>query len=447
MLEDRRHSSRHPVLLRSLVTYGGERLDVVCTDTSTTGGFFTARTPPPLGAEVVVELRAGGLDGPIVTLHAVVTRTSLAGSQGAIGFGVAWRTATSESGPEPLHRVLRNLLGIQELGDTDLTQGRSAGYVFRDTADAAAFDPAAHAPPVPHRASHALGVWSTPMHRPTSGTPEHSRQPVQHPVELDPQAPPVSRPVPAPARPSSPINDIFGDKSVFFDALDNDISVAVGATQETSAQSGDDSSQSWPVYALAPSERRAVSDPEQIRPVLAPTAQRTSVVVAPESIAAPPSPRTSVALHRHPSVPMQPISVASQPVSTPFAGFVEHTAPSAPPSAKPRRQDSARLLAAADVPITYLRENQFYAGQLTGIAEQLACVVTQGVPPGLDEVLVIHLPVRVEQTWRSVQLVGRLLQIATDTPSGKRFVMHIERVEEGRHKGAFQSFLSALTGP
>ena len=105
------------------------------------------------------------------------------------------------------------------------------------------------------------------------------------------------------------------------------------------------------------------------------------------------------------------------------------------------------MLMAADVPVTFLRQNQFLPGQLIGIAEQLACVVTQSEAPDLDEHLVIHVPVRVGQTWRTVQLNGKLLQVATDTPAGKRFVMHIERVEEGRHKGAFRDFLQALRGP
>ena len=105
------------------------------------------------------------------------------------------------------------------------------------------------------------------------------------------------------------------------------------------------------------------------------------------------------------------------------------------------------MLAAADIPVTFLRQNQLVPGHLTGIAEQLACIVTQAPPPDLDEVLVIHLPVRFADAWRTVQLTGKLLQVPTDTPAGKRFVMHIERVDDGRHKGAFQAFLQALSGP
>jgi hypothetical protein len=140
-----------------------------------------------------------------------------------------------------------------------------------------------------------------------------------------------------------------------------------------------------------------------------------------------------------------------RPSSQPFDASLDRTDPAGrepvqnpPPRRKP---EGARMLMGADVPVTFLRQNQFVPGQLIGVAEALACVVTQGDPPGLDELLVIHLPVRVDSAWRTLLLSGKLLQVATDTPAGKRFVMHIERVDEGRHKGAFAAFLQALAGP
>ncbi len=479
MFEDRRDNTRHPTLLRTLVTVGRERFDVVCTDTSATGAFFTTRNPPPVGAEVVVELRAGGVDSPIVFLNASVSRTCLMGSSGPIGFGVTWRSAHCDAGPEPLFRVLRQILHLALVDDADLTQGRTAEYVFR--AAAVGMPPESsrsvtpNLPPSapasrPSSVRQALGVWSAPVHRATGGigrdapAPDSGRQPAQHPVELEPQAP-VSplrgaqgraavstvraaapadaldrRPVSSPLRPS--------DGSVLFGGLSDRSSVGVGRNQDNSAPPSDDVSQSWPVYALAPGERRAVSDPQVAAPYTnapsppphAPTARHASGAIAEESVIARP-PRLSGAIPNHPVVAPGP-----QPGSQPFDAIQqEQTDPTAPPPA--RKPEGAGMLVAADVPVTFVRQNQFVPGHLTGIAEQLACVVTSGGAPGLDEQLVIYLPVRVDGVWRTVQLAGKLLQVATEVAAGKRFVMHIERTDEGRYKGAFHTFLQALRAP
>lgn len=105
------------------------------------------------------------------------------------------------------------------------------------------------------------------------------------------------------------------------------------------------------------------------------------------------------------------------------------------------------MMYAPHVPVTFLRRNRFVPAELVGLAEQLAAVVTKDDPPDLDELLVIHLPVRHEGVWRTVHLSGKLLQVATETAEGKRFVMHIERTDEGRHKDAFRAFLQGLAQP
>ena len=486
MLEDRRHSSRHPALIRTVITAGRERLDVVCTDTSPTGAFFTTRNPPPVGTDVVVELRAGGVDSPIVTLYGAVMRTTLMGSPGPTGFGVLWATAQCELGPEPLFRVLRQVLHIAFLGDADLTQGRSAEYVFRSGGDprAAEIQRASVSGVQPlstttrPSTNQARGVWSPPMHH-VAGTmtresqaPDTARQPAQHPVELEPQGA-SSRMHPAPqgargpsgvgaasltsggtsspqdrAGARTPSSVLHSDRSQMFDGLQDGPSMAVGRRGEHSAQSSENVSQSWPVYALAPGERRQVSDPlvapadQPHHPVVAPTAHRASGATAQESISAREM-QPSGAVSRHPIV-----APPAQPTSQPFDATLDRTDPVQREPSNPRRKpEGARMLLGADVPVTFLRQEQFVPGHLIGIAAQLACVVTQSEAPGLDEVLVIHLPVRVANAWRTLLLTGKLLQVATDTAQGKRFVMHIERVDEGRHRGAFATFLQALAGP
>ena len=468
-----------------MITAGRERLDVVCTDTSPTGAFFTTRIPPTVGSEIVVELRAGGPASPIVNLHGTVMRATTYGSPGPSGFGVSWVMAQCELGPEPLFRVLRQVLHITFLGDADLTQGRSAEYVFRTVTDPRALEAqrastSGAMPPItaPRPSTNqARGVWSPPLHARELQGPDTARQPAQHPVELEPQQTnsrvhaPIAR-APSGVNPANmsamgmassaalqpnprlPTNVLHGDRSQMFDGLHEGPSMAVGRNREASGQSSDNVSQSWPVYALAPGERRAVSEPaaapyehggpgnQQHRPVVAPTAHHAPGVASQESIGR--DLRASGAVSRHPMVAASP-----HPTSQPFDASLDRTDPVAPaPSQTPRRKpEGARMLMGADVPVTFLRQNQFVPGHLTGIAEALACVVTQGDPPGLDEMLVIHLPVRVDSAWRTLLLSGKLLQVATDTPAGKRFVMHIERVDEGRHKGAFLAFLQALAGP
>lgn len=490
MNQDRRQSSRYPALFRTIATVGRERFDVVCTDTSPTGAFFTTRNPPPVGAEVSIELRAGGVDSPMVVIQGVVTRTTLMGSSGPIGFGAAWRAALCENGPEPLFRVLRLILHMAVLGDADLTQGRLAQYVFPQGPGGPSIDAPRHLTPRntpsspagrPSSVHQALGVWSSPVHRGTGSTPrdaqgpDTARQPAQHPVELEPQAAVVAIQPPvavrardtsglANARTSGPAQEgtaapgtsgpddqagRHSDRSQVFDGLQGGVSVAVGGHAEGSSQSADDASQSWPVYALAPGERRQVSDPNAAvtamsgphKPVQAPTARHASGGFAEESIGAR-DVRDHVPVSRHPIV-----ASSNVPSSKPFDASLDPTDPSDRHQAHARKAEGARMLVAADVPVTFLRQNQFVPGHLVGIAEQLACVVTLGEAPDLDEQLVIHLPVRFDHAWRTVQLSGKLLQVATDTAAGKRFVMHIERTEEGRHKGAFAEFLRALHGP
>lgn len=536
MFTDRRKNPRYPVLVRTSVVSGAERFDAVCTDTSPTGAFFTTRSPPQVGAEVTVEVRAGGVDSPIVFLDAVVVRMVTPGSPNPVGFGVCWRMARCELGPEPLFRVLRQLLRLTKVGEGDLTQGRTAEYVFRDVDTGAGTGGSATprgSPSLPHSrpssVHQARGVWSPPVHRvpppvhrvPNSGQPDLQdlgRGSAQHPVELEPESrhdtgrmqtlprmgpPPghasgaasramsASTVVPPPqqvgfstARRGASGAEPLGDRSQVFDSLHEPPSMAVARTHEQSGDA-DNASQSWPVYALAPGERRPVSQPEHVPaaksdPALrpqAPTARQPDVVFAqklgssvhPASPQPPPSlsggfaPRTPTSapadavLSGRSATPAQAQPGQLQPASQPFNATMEATlrddrppqthAPAQPPQGPQRRQpDAARMLHVPDVPVTFLRRNQFVPARLVGLAEQLAALVTSEEAPDLDEVLVIHLPVRTQDAWRTVHLTGKLLQIPADTPDGKRFVMHIERLDEGRHKGAFKAFLAALSG-
>lgn len=104
----------------------------------------------------------------------------------------------------------------------------------------------------------------------------------------------------------------------------------------------------------------------------------------------------------------------------------------------------SRVMRPVETPVTFLRRNQFVPGRVVGLALLAVAVVTDEPPPELDEPLTINLPVAIDGVYRTIYLSGKLLQVATDTEQGRRFVMHIERVEEGKHRGAFKQLLAAL---
>ncbi|MBI5610845.1 MAG: hypothetical protein HY902_18345 [Deltaproteobacteria bacterium] len=159
--------------------------------------------------------------------------------------------------------------------------------------------------------------------------------------------------------------------------------------------------QSWPVYALAPGERRSGTD----------------AVGTPRGAPTGPNPVTAPELH--------PGSGAPKPAQ--------------------RRHDRS-LLVRVDHPIAYERRERVFRGRAVSIGPQAIAVVTHEEQPQLDEWVVVHLPLGTREQPFTIYLCGKLLQVTTETELGPRFVMHIERVEEGRYPGSFQRFLEKL-GP
>ncbi len=159
--------------------------------------------------------------------------------------------------------------------------------------------------------------------------------------------------------------------------------------------------QSWPVYALAPGERRTAMDE----------------IGTARGAAAGPNPMTAPELNA-------------------VAGG------GARPS-QPRRQDRS-LLVRVDHPVAYERREQVFRGRAVSIGPQAIAVVTHEEQPQLDEWVVVHLPLGTREQPFTIYLCGKLLQVTTETELGPRFVMHIERVEEGRYPGSFQRFLEKL---
>lgn len=189
---------------------------------------------------------------------------------------------------------------------------------------------------------------------------------------------------------------------------------------EGSSQSGGPvpSTVSFPVYALAPAERRHETEPN--RDIA--TAPPDAPVIAGE--------RTAV----------------SQPVVAPTGQ--EPRAVARPSGTGHRRSSSGNfnptVMLRAHHAVRYSVGPSLRSGIAVAIGGQAVAVVTHEGAPELDQPVIVFLPIELPEGPMVIDLRGKLLQVITDTEVGPRFVMHIERVEEGHHKGAFHRFLRSL---
>lgn len=181
-------------------------------------------------------------------------------------------------------------------------------------------------------------------------------------------------------------------------------------------------SQSWPVYALAPGERRPVTLPDA--PLLKALETRNFDMGAEStSVAAPGAPVTE--------------HVGNAPAEVPERAL-------APVARQVKQETRGRIMLRVDHPVEYSHGDKLHVGRAVSIGAQAIAVVSTQETPQLDEWVVIHVPLTGVDGDFTIYLCGRLLQVATETEQGPRFVLHIERVEEGRNLGAFQRFLERL---
>jgi hypothetical protein len=427
MFEDRRKHPRVPVLHKAQLVSGRERLDVVCTNVSASGAFVQSRSLPPLGGRVTLATRAGGPHTPLVELTATAVRTVPAGGMWPAGFAVTWQLARCALGSEPLERFLREVLHLTGLSAAALQH--SDRMASLDVAQWCA----AASPPV-----QSAG-------QPTSPKPVQVRRP-------DPELHDEELPV-------AGLDDAEAAASM------------LGAHSPSSRhglgpQAIDDVAASVP-HLGAPRSRQAASadnvlpwlrEATGVRPHLGQVSARlqgqgeisslrsggpiTHEITDIRPLRITPAPtQTSPWLERSKSGVSSPGPHPSG-LNTPVSGL-QTTVPGSHTtvSGLHERPLGKRMLHTIDVPVSFLRQHQFVPGRAVAISAQAVAVVTHDEPPLLDEALVVHLPVAVDGIFKTVYLNGRLLQVAQDTPAGRRFVMHIERVEEGTAKGAFRGFL------
>ncbi len=462
------------MLLKATLVHGRERREVICTEAGPSGAFFSSR-PDGLepGRTVTIELR-GAADGPSAVLAAQVVRVVALGSVWPLGFAVRWTTAECAAGPTTLLAILRDTLYVTDLTAADVREGPPAHMDLaawlaqrparptrppevtaprlgaRDASSSARWEAGAGTP-TPHDFSAARPDATVRM--PTLLPGRQDRSPAgastgQGADESTQQlgwrggsgpwmaAPPSSDGADeegaglAPP-PTSPEIDVAAriardasldpapaDPSTVFDTAD-DASSTVEVDARTSV-SHDAFSQSWPVYALSPGERRDPTAAGKQVPALSTrnfdmSAEKTEVDVA----------------------VLPPLSqVGEAPLAVPDQAVVRRngrTTSSAGNHAMRRTRTAVRY--------------SCQAGQFEGLAVSIGrlavAVVTREPTPQFDEQVAVHLPLDTPLGPVTAHLHGRLLQIA-ETEQGPRFVLHIERVDDDASPGAFTRLLEGL---
>lgn len=134
MFAERRKHPRLPTLLVGTARIDAAALDVVCTNVSPAGAFFSCKTPPAPSSQLLVSFRPNGPDGPEIVAQVEVVWQSLRGSGTPPGFGAVWRTLSSVDGPAAVRLFAEEALKwfgtepeMLESGVGRLVLGRAAG--------------------------------------------------------------------------------------------------------------------------------------------------------------------------------------------------------------------------------------------------------------------------------------------------------------------------------
>ena len=99
-----------------------------------------------------------------------------------------------------------------------------------------------------------------------------------------------------------------------------------------------------------------------------------------------------------------------------------------------------------NIPVTYELDNRFVAGQIVAAAPLAVEIITTAAAPQLDQNLTVNMPVPVDKAYATVYLIGKLLRVPEPRDEGSSFVLHIERVLEGKNEGAYSNFLASAHG-
>lgn len=275
------------------------------------------------------------------------------------------------------------------------------------------------------RSSSALAVVLPPVDRVAKPRGERTpalgwRPPViaaRGPEEAPSQEPQRSSPEERHSAPVTGRNPL--DRSALFDVAP-EVSQAVGGPSDSSSNRERLITVSFPVYALAPAERRVDTNPDKELPRLA--TENFDMSGEPTEIG------------REVTVP---VGEPPRPVAN-VADALRRRATSG--------NFDSQMMLHANFPVRFTVGSQLRSGHLVSLGAQAVAVITHEGAPELDQKVTVFLPVEMPEGPMVLDLRGKLLQVVTETDAGPRFVMHIEKVEEGHHKGAFHRLLRSLAG-
>jgi hypothetical protein len=114
--------------------------------------------------------------------------------------------------------------------------------------------------------------------------------------------------------------------------------------------------------------------------------------------------------------------------------------------APPEGDEGEQGIVAVDVPVTYELDSRFVVGRIVAAAPLAVEIETSEQAPQLEQQVTVNMPVEVEQEWATVYLMGKLLRVPEERGDERIFVLHIERVVEGKYEGAYGRFLAATHG-
>ena len=125
MFSERRKHPRLPTLLVGTARTESTALEVVCTNVSPGGGFFSCKSPPAPGSQLSIAFRPSGVDGPEIVGQLEVIWQSLRGSGMPPGFGAVWRSLSSVDGPAAVRLFAEEALKLFGTEPQMLESGRN----------------------------------------------------------------------------------------------------------------------------------------------------------------------------------------------------------------------------------------------------------------------------------------------------------------------------------
>ncbi len=471
---------------------GGRVQRLVTTDLSPTGAFFASSKNPEVGEVVEVNLRGAGVKPSPVRLRAEVIRIVLGGSASQPGFAVRWVTAHSEVGGEALFQFLCQVLRVPGLTREHIGNERTLTYEFPDVGGefplarsissggpplitreratqpldsvggrlggsriiSEAIGGRRSAPSMAPRPPGSSSTESVPQGVPSGPFTSTANGLVSPPAPTPPEAPPAK--APEPAAKSAQSSGWVGQSSAATDR--SVVGMSSTARRSSSVVQADNVMMGTPNRRRSEStnvqehrkrfsERSKASDADVSYRADRFTGVPDSASVRTERLLPdiepggrrPTRPSTGARDQDSPFQERSLIFGGGDSISTIGSRSMSKVAPEG-------EAEQEQSSVAVDVPVTYELDSRFMVGRIVAAAPLAVEIETTERPPQLEQQLIVNMPVEVEREWGTVYLIGKLLRVPEERGNEKVFVLHIERLLEGKHEGAYGRFLAQTSG-